>query len=173
MGGLLCCSSGRSNDPAPVWPAHVHPGLINTALTQLLCSPGRLGNALGLCESRSKGPGGCWCRVKQSVAWTVRIKGQLWFIFHSVCKQWASSQHITVSSPLSVLRPTVEYQTFLYTSHSSWCVGPSKKDSGMFILDLFQYSWVLISLWKPRCWKDWYMTQSKSFAWQAVILGNK
>lgn len=66
MGRLLCYSLGWSNDPAPVWPTHVHPGLINTALTQLLCSPGRLGNALCLCECGSKGPGGCWCRQSQT-----------------------------------------------------------------------------------------------------------
>lgn len=59
------------------------------------------------------------------------------------------------------------------SERSGWCVGLSKEDSGIFILDLFQCSWVLISLWKPRCWRDRYASRSKSFACQAVKLGNK
>lgn len=49
------CSSGWSNGSTPLWPAHIHPGLINTVLTQLLCSPGRRGNAFCLCEGGGKG----------------------------------------------------------------------------------------------------------------------
>lgn len=112
MGGSLCCSWGQS--PAPIWPAQLHPSLLHAAPTQPFRGTGRLRNASCLNAKGSKGAAGCWCRVKGNMARTAGIKEQLWFIFHPVCLQRASSRHLTVSSPFSVLHPVVEYQACLY-----------------------------------------------------------
>lgn len=53
--GSLCCSWGQSKRPAPIWPAQIHPSLINAAPTQPLCGTGRLRNALCLVNVGAKG----------------------------------------------------------------------------------------------------------------------
>lgn len=53
--GSLCCSWGQNKGPAPIWPAQIHPSLINAAPTQPLCGTRRLRNALCLVNVGAKG----------------------------------------------------------------------------------------------------------------------